>query len=122
MLQHRINELEAQHRADQAIISQLRTDDAFHRSQIANLEVALISARRIGTAIGVLMTRYRVTDTHAFELLRTASQHEHRKLRDVAEDVILIGELPGTPSARTSRSRLGKTVRHAPEPNLEVAP
>ncbi len=118
MLQQRIHHLEAQHGADQAVIAQLRADDALLRCQIANLEVALLSARRIGAAIGVLMTRYRVTDAQAFDLLRTASQYGHRKLRDVAEDVILIGELPGAPVDRAPAARGEKRVRHAPEPNL----
>jgi hypothetical protein len=41
------------------------------------------------------MTRYLVTRTQAFELLKTASQRSNRKLREVAADVIDIGELAG---------------------------
>lgn len=61
----------------------------------SNLQSALASNRRIGTAIGILMAHRRITDTAAFELLRLASQHTHRKLRDIAEDVVLTGALPG---------------------------
>ena len=61
----------------------------------ANLQNALTSNRRIGTAVGILMAQRRITDTAAFELMRTASQHTHRKLRDIAEDVLLTGTLPG---------------------------
>jgi hypothetical protein len=61
----------------------------------ANLQIALLSNRRIGTAIGILMAHRRITDTAAFELLRAASQRTHRKLREVAEDVVLTGALPG---------------------------
>jgi hypothetical protein len=61
----------------------------------ANLQVALTSNRRIGIAIGILMAHHRITDTAAFELLREASQRAHRKLRDIAEDVVLTGTLPG---------------------------
>jgi hypothetical protein len=60
----------------------------------ANLQLALASNRRIGTAIGILMAHRRITDSAAFELLREASQRDHRKLRDIAEDVILTGALP----------------------------
>jgi PAS domain-containing protein len=60
----------------------------------ANLQVALASNRRIGTAIGILMAHQRITDAAAFELLREASQRTHRKLRDIAEDVVLTGTLP----------------------------
>lgn len=60
----------------------------------ANLQLALASNRRIGTAIGILMAHRRITDVAAFELLREASQRGHRKLRDIAEDVVLTGALP----------------------------
>jgi hypothetical protein len=67
-----------------------RTADA----ATANLQVALTSNRRIGTAIGILMAHRHITDSAAFELLREASQRLHRKLRDIAEDVVLTGTLP----------------------------
>jgi hypothetical protein len=60
----------------------------------ANLQLALTSNRRIGTAIGILMAHRRITDSAAFELLREASQRGHRKLREIAEDVVLTGTLP----------------------------
>jgi AmiR/NasT family two-component response regulator len=61
--------------------------------KIANLESALKTGRRIGIAIGIVMSRFKVRDEAAFEMLRTASQRQNRKLRDVAEDVILAGTL-----------------------------
>jgi hypothetical protein len=66
------------------------------RYRADHLEQALVSSRRIGAAMGVLMSRLRLTDDQAFDALRTASQHSHRKLRDVAEDVLLTGELPSS--------------------------
>jgi AmiR/NasT family two-component response regulator len=37
-----------------------------------------------------------LTEAQAFERLRAVSQHENRKLRDVADDVVLMGSLePG---------------------------
>ena len=45
------------------------------REKIANLEFALVHSRRIGQAIGILMARHSITETDAFERLRTASQH-----------------------------------------------
>jgi hypothetical protein len=62
-----------------------------------NLEAALGSSRRIGAAIGVLMAHHKVTDDVAFDMLRTSSQHLHRKLRDIAADVVETGTLPGQP-------------------------
>jgi GAF domain-containing protein len=62
-----------------------------------HLEGALRSSREIGMALGVLMGRGGVTQDEAFTLLRRASQHLHRKLRDVAAEVVDTGELPGGP-------------------------
>lgn len=59
-----------------------------------NLEIALMTNRKIGMAIGVLMARNSITDEEAFSLLRKSSQHSHHKLRDVAEYVSMAGELP----------------------------
>ena len=62
--------------------------------KVANLERALASNRQIGAAMGILMARLNVTDEQAFDMLRKASQNRHRKLRDIAEEVTLTGEIP----------------------------
>lgn len=62
--------------------------------QIAHLTVALRTSRHIGMAMGILMCRHGWTEDRAFAALRDASQRQHRKLRDVAQDVVLTGELP----------------------------
>jgi len=77
--------------ADHAAIA-LDNEQTDVRAQ--NLEVALQSNREIGIAIGVLIERHKITDTQAFDLLRAASQRTHRKLRDIAADLVLTGELP----------------------------
>lgn len=64
----------------------------------ANLKIALASNRQIGIAIGILMAYHRVTQDEAFGLLRTASQHLHVKLRDIAQDVAETGALPDLPT------------------------
>ena len=66
-------------------------------AEIANLKVALRSARTIGIALGIIMAERKVTPDEAFEMLRVTSQHSHRKLRDVAEDVGLTGVVPDAP-------------------------
>jgi AmiR/NasT family two-component response regulator len=81
---------------DRAAIQSLENQARIDRDKIANLEMALITARRIGAAMGVLMARHRVTDAQAFDLLRQASQNKQRKLREIAEDVILTGTLGKT--------------------------
>jgi ANTAR domain/GAF domain len=69
---------------------------ALHEAEdhAAHLEVALQTNREIGAAIGVLMAHHKVTQDDAFSLLRTASQTLHRKLRDVASEVVATGTLP----------------------------
>lgn len=67
---------------------------------MAHLEIALASNRDIGTAIGILMNAHLVTQEQAFSMLRTASQHGHRKLREVANEVIFTGSLSALPDGR----------------------
>jgi len=69
--------------------------------QVQQLEAALLSNRRIGVAMGIIMARTHMTVDEAFDELRVASQNSNRKLRDVAEDVIY----EGCPPASTLRAR-----------------
>jgi AmiR/NasT family two-component response regulator len=62
--------------------------------RIDNLEVALQTNRRIGVAIGILMSRHGADEDTAFTMLARASQAANRKLRDVAEAVVYEGDLP----------------------------
>jgi len=66
------------------------------RDQVTHLGHALSSARQIGMAMGVLMGTLKCGPEQAFALLRSTSQTSNRKLRDVADDVILTGALPDT--------------------------
>ena len=72
---------------------------AQRRDEAANLQLALKSNREIGLALGILMSRHRITQEQAFDLLRMASQHSHRKLRDLAIEVGEIGMLDYPPGA-----------------------
>ena len=56
--------------------------------EVAQLREALVSNRRIGMAMGILMRDRDVDEHEAFAALRRISQNSNRKLRDVAEDVI----------------------------------
>ncbi|HEV2886475.1 MAG TPA: GAF and ANTAR domain-containing protein, partial [Jatrophihabitans sp.] len=82
--------------------------------QVHHLERALQSNRGIGVAIGVLMNQYKITQNEAFDLLRMASQHGHRKLVEVALDVTETGilELPPLPARANVRSQ-GRSVPDA---------
>jgi hypothetical protein len=61
-----------------------------------NLERALDSNRQIGVAIGILVAQRKITQDAAFELMRAASQQQHRKLASVADDVIRVGTVLDT--------------------------
>lgn len=63
------------------------------RSKADGLQTALVNNRNIGCAIGILMARHSLTRQQAFDRLRTTSQDTHRKLRDVAADVLYTGDL-----------------------------
>ena len=63
------------------------------RETILNLEKALQSNRQIGIAVGIIMATYRLTPERSFEMLRVASMNHNRKLRDIAESVVLTGTL-----------------------------
>jgi AmiR/NasT family two-component response regulator len=48
----------------------------------------LVSNRRIGMAMGILIERHRFTEEQAFDQLRDLSQRGNIKLRDVAQVTI----------------------------------
>lgn len=76
------------------LMVRMADDLAEARDRIRNLEIALQTNRRIGQALGIVMERFKVTEEVAFDALRTASQHNHCKLREVAEHVVQTGEIP----------------------------
>jgi hypothetical protein len=77
---------------------------ALHQDLAIHLTRAVESNREIGVAMGILMANKRLTQEQAFTSLRVASQHLHRKLRDIASDVIYTGVLPEHPAPRTKAS------------------
>jgi hypothetical protein len=46
--------------------------------------------------MGILMERMKVSMDEAFDVLVYVSQHNHRKLRDVADQLVFSGELADT--------------------------
>lgn len=67
------------------------------------LRTALSTRDLIGQAKGILMERYRINQAMAFDLLVMASQNNHRKLHDIAEELTATGELP-TPEPRRPKT------------------
>ncbi|HEY2214261.1 MAG TPA: GAF and ANTAR domain-containing protein [Acidimicrobiales bacterium] len=53
-----------------------------------NLQQAMKSRDVISQALGILMATGRHSPTTAFEILKSASQRENRKLRDIAQEIV----------------------------------
>jgi hypothetical protein len=88
-----VHDLEHQNDLDKEVISDLVEQGVLDRAQIDSLETALATCRRIGAAMGILMSTEKITEAAAFGRLREVSQGTHRKLRDVASDVLSTGML-----------------------------
>lgn len=68
---------------------------AMKGSKVQNqLRAALENRDIIGQAKGILMERFKIDEGDAFDLLVTASQHTHRKLSDIADELTRTGDLP----------------------------
>ena len=78
-------------------LSSLSLQHALEQRKAQNLLAALESSRQIGMAMGILMSRKLITADEAFEQLRRASQHLHRRVREIAEEVAETGQLPPLP-------------------------
>jgi AmiR/NasT family two-component response regulator len=74
-------------------LAEARNELAAAMAHAAELQRALVSNRRIGMAMGILMERHRLTEEHAFDRLRDLSQRSNVKLRDVAEQLIYTGDI-----------------------------
>jgi ANTAR domain-containing protein len=75
-------------RADAAVLSELTGLALDIARKVRLFHEALARRDTIGRAKGMLMERYGMEDAGAFALLRRISQERHRRLRDVAEDVV----------------------------------
>jgi AmiR/NasT family two-component response regulator len=65
------------------------------REQNRHLTEALRTNRQIGMAIGIVMATEKLTEEQAFRRLTQVSQRANRKLRDLAEEVVYSGLVPG---------------------------
>jgi len=65
-----------------------------------NLQKAMEFRSVIEQAKGILIERHKLTADQAFRMLVDASMHTNRKVRDVAENLVLTGELTGAPPTR----------------------
>jgi hypothetical protein len=72
-------------------LAALRTRAEAAEDRADNLERALLTNRRIGMAIGILLERLRVTEEQAFDVLRQESMRQNVRLAQVAEQVVYTG-------------------------------
>jgi AmiR/NasT family two-component response regulator len=75
------------------MIAALQADGSLRQNQAAHLEQALRSSRVIGAAMGIVMAKLDVSDVEAFQALSRASQDTNRRLRVIAEEVVLARDL-----------------------------
>jgi transcriptional regulator with GAF, ATPase, and Fis domain len=85
-------------------LASLALKNALEQQKAEHLTTALESSRQIGMAMGILMSSKLLTPEQAFDQLRTASQHLHKRVREVAEDVMQTGELPALPPPRRKQA------------------
>ena len=78
-------------------LGEARAERAAALADADELRKALLTSRRIGMAMGILMERHRLTAEQAFERLRELSQQRNVKLRDVADALVHTGEVPPRP-------------------------
>jgi GAF domain-containing protein len=70
------------------------------RDLAGNLQKAMEFRSVIEQAKGILVERHRLTADQAFRMLVESSMNTNRKVRDVAQDLVLTGELVLAPSTR----------------------
>lgn len=93
----RIRQLEADAAVDRELMSELVAElvaeGTVSREHAANLEEALRSSRRIGAAIGIVMASQHVSEAAAFAVLRRASMDTNQRVRALADEVVVTGDL-----------------------------
>jgi chromosome segregation ATPase len=99
-VENRTDKIEAQVDVDRAMIAELQADGVLSQEHAEHLEQALRTSRTIGAAIGMIVASRQVSPDEAFEILKQASQHSNRKLRDIAAELVEQAEEsePGEPT------------------------
>ncbi|GAA3629792.1 hypothetical protein GCM10022236_35240 [Microlunatus ginsengisoli] len=88
----RIDDLEAHVDIDREMILELHREGVLQDDQVEQLQAALRSSRVIGAAIGIVMSTRVVTQEEAFTVLQQASSRTNRKLREIAEELVMTGD------------------------------
>lgn len=80
--------------------------------QVTTLQQAVTSRDVIGQAKGILMERHNLTPDQAFRVLARVSQHENRKLREVAEELSTTRALAALSDMGEPPASPGSSSRH----------
>lgn len=86
-------------------LGELAIAGAASAEESGHLQRALNSNRDISIAIGIVISQFKVTPQGGFELLKRASQNTHRKLAELAADVIYTGALEVAPGCFGAKPR-----------------
>ena len=78
---------------DRILIAVLQAEGELTQAIAAQLQQALLSSRKIGAAIGIIMANRGIDELGAFNVLSNASQNTNRKLRDVADELLRTGDV-----------------------------
>ena len=89
------------------------------RDLAENLQKAMKFRSVIEQAKGILIERHKLTAEQAFRLMADASMHTNRKVHDVADDLVLTGELTLAP--RSGRRPPDRGARHSASPVVSSA-
>jgi hypothetical protein len=77
-----------------SIQAAIAVDRAACQIAVTHLHTAIRTNRDIGAAVGILMAQRGINYEAAFQLLRSSSQNDNRKLRDLAAEVVAGHALP----------------------------
>ena len=81
----------------------VRRELTVERTRADQLAAALVSNRRIGVAVGLVMVQQGCSESESFAALCRASMDTNRRVAEVAEDVISLRRL--APPPRSARRR-----------------
>ena len=92
-----IEALSERGRIDHEMITQLQADGLLTTEHAVNMALALQSSRTIGAAVGIIMATRRVSEPVAFDMLKRASQNTNKKIRALAEEIVVTGDVASLP-------------------------
>ncbi len=78
--------------SDRDELARLREQLAKYEAEIANLKIALQTARTIGMALGIIVAGEKVTPNEAFAHLSKLSNKLNTKVHNVADAIVLTGQ------------------------------